>query len=58
MHMQPGYFTMDKSRIQIAARQISDVTRKRRKMLRRLKKGYEDKNQEEEGVVYDAGMGD
>ncbi|XP_072017454.1 uncharacterized protein [Amphiura filiformis] len=63
-NMNPGTHTtenlkkLDEIRIQNAERQTSDKSIKRRKTLRRIKKGYEDKHLENEGVIYDPGMGD
>ena len=63
-NMNPGKFTsqtlakLDEKRIDCAERQNLSTTKQRRKALWRRKKGYEDNLLDQEGVVYEAGMGD
>lgn len=62
--MNPGFYTMkglkkiDDVRILKAERKVKDTVMQRRKTLRRIKKGFEDKHKDQEGDIYDPGMGD
>lgn len=59
--IDPGNFSqeicqqMDKTRIEKSKRRSSEVSKSRRKTLRAMKKGFQDKNAAKEGPIYDKG---
>ena len=59
--INPGYYTVaglkknDIKRIKESNRKASDIEKKRRKKLRGIRKGFDDKNALEEGETYSSG---
>ena len=61
LHLHDGYFTNlyceqhDTSRVKVADRKSSPITKQRRKKLRARRKGFQEKNKEIEGEFYAPG---
>ena len=61
MGIVPGYFTTkachksDTDRINKSKKKFTDKQKQRRKTLRAIHKGYIDRNEQKEGVTYEAG---